>query len=132
MLADDLIDQVLDLDTPEIVEPDTVAVLVSTQYLENYGAHDWDGQGEVPSYWKAKGGSEYLVTGVPAHLGAEEVLARIGARFEHSSDYSREYVIAVRVVAESYDPAAGIDPATDFYGEIEWLRSGLTRIAFEA
>jgi hypothetical protein len=101
VLAGDLIEQVNDL--AEDTEPDTVTVLVATQYLENYGAHNWDGQGEVPSYWKAKGGSDYLVTGVPAHLGVEDVLARMGDRFEHSSPYSREYVIGARLVPEGYD-----------------------------
>lgn len=127
MLMADFVDQVADLAEGETETSDTVAVLVSTQYMENYGAHDWDGQGEVPSYWKCKGGSEYLVTGVPAHLGAEEVLARMSDRFEHSSDYSREYVIGARVVPESYDPAEG-ESDTDY---AEYLRGSLERIAFE-
>jgi hypothetical protein len=36
-------------------------LVIRTQYMENYGAHDWDGQGECPQYWKAKGGSDYVV-----------------------------------------------------------------------
>lgn len=28
------------------------------QVWENYGAHSWDGEGECPQYWKAKGGHE--------------------------------------------------------------------------
>ena len=36
-------------------------LLITTQVYENYGAHDWDGVGECPSYWKAKGGSDYVV-----------------------------------------------------------------------
>jgi hypothetical protein len=34
-------------------------IVISTQIHENYGAHDWDGKGECPQYWKAKGGEEY-------------------------------------------------------------------------
>lgn len=34
-------------------------VVVATQIHENYGAHDWDGKGQCPQYWKAKGGEEY-------------------------------------------------------------------------
>jgi hypothetical protein len=34
-------------------------IIIQSQYHENYGAHDWDGKGECPQYWKAKGGSEY-------------------------------------------------------------------------
>jgi len=36
-------------------------IVITTQILENYGAHDWDGQGECPQYWKAKGGELYVV-----------------------------------------------------------------------
>ena len=34
-------------------------IIVSTQISENYGAHDWNGRGECPQYWKQKGGEEY-------------------------------------------------------------------------
>ena len=33
-----------------------VMLVIRTQIHENYGAHDWDGTGECPQYWKAKGG----------------------------------------------------------------------------
>ena len=36
-------------------------VVIYTQFRENYGAHDWDGKGECPQYWKNKGGSCYVV-----------------------------------------------------------------------
>ena len=36
-------------------------LLITTQTYENYGAHDWDGTGQCPQYWKAKGGSDYVV-----------------------------------------------------------------------
>ena len=38
-------------------------LLITTQNYENYGAHDWDGVGECPQYWKAKGGSDYVEIG---------------------------------------------------------------------
>lgn len=34
--------------------------VIQTQYRENYGAHDWDGEGECPQYWKFKGGDTYI------------------------------------------------------------------------
>ena len=34
---------------------------IQTQVYENYGAHDWDGEGQCPQYWKAKGGNDYMV-----------------------------------------------------------------------
>jgi hypothetical protein len=36
-------------------------LLITTQVRENYGAHDWDGVGECPQYWKSKGGNEYVL-----------------------------------------------------------------------
>jgi len=36
-------------------------IVIQTQVQENYGAHDWDGVGECPQYWKAKGGDTYVV-----------------------------------------------------------------------
>lgn len=36
-------------------------VYVTGQYSENYGAHDWDGKGACPQYWKMKGSHEQLV-----------------------------------------------------------------------
>ena len=40
-------------------------LVIQTQTQENYGAHDWDGVGACPQYWKFKGGSEYKVIGMP-------------------------------------------------------------------
>ena len=36
-------------------------LVINTQDRENYGAHDWDGKGECPQYWKAKGGETYVI-----------------------------------------------------------------------
>ena len=41
--------------------PSPAWFILNTQYCENYGAHDWDGTGECPQYWKNKGGSEYII-----------------------------------------------------------------------
>ena len=35
--------------------------VIQTQFLENYGAHDWDGEGECPQRWKPKGGDTYII-----------------------------------------------------------------------
>tara|TARA_R110002124_G_C8777083_1_gene500449 strand:+ start:433 stop:804 length:372 start_codon:yes stop_codon:yes gene_type:complete len=32
-----------------------IKIIITTQYNENYGAHDWDGIGECPQRWKNKG-----------------------------------------------------------------------------
>jgi len=36
-------------------------LVIHTQFKENYGAHDWDGTGECPQYWKFKGGETYVM-----------------------------------------------------------------------
>src|SRR5688572_23642932 len=48
-----------------------VQIVISGQYMENYGAHDWDGKGACPQYWKCKGsGQEVLADQVEAaHAG---------------------------------------------------------------
>ena len=66
--------------------------IVTTQYRENYGSHDWDGTGECPQYWKNKGGSTFVVHGASEH--------QIGQIFNYSDDYSSEYIMHT----EEYDP----------------------------
>ena len=39
-------------------------IILSTQCRENYGAHDWSGEGACPQHWKNKFGSFYLVENV--------------------------------------------------------------------
>jgi len=54
-------------------------VIMQTQHLENYGAHDWDGKSDCPQYWKMKGGYEHLIAWFPSHhLGlAESTVNRV-------------------------------------------------------
>jgi hypothetical protein len=40
-------------------------LLITTQIQENYGAHDWDGEGSCPQYWKMKGGNDYVILNYP-------------------------------------------------------------------
>ena len=47
----------------------TFHLVATFQDYENYGAHQWDGEGECPQYWKAKGSSERVV----ATLSIQEV-----------------------------------------------------------
>ena len=42
----------------------TIRLVFQTQYLENYGAHCWDGEGECLSGGKPKGGA-YIVPCTP-------------------------------------------------------------------
>ncbi len=57
--------------------------IVTTQYRENYGAHQWDGEGECPQYWKNKGGDTYIVL---SNCDCDD--NDIRQLFTYSSDYS--------------------------------------------
>jgi len=47
------------------------AYVVMTQVLENYGSHDEDGKfASGNAYWKFKGGTDYIVTGVDRYADA--------------------------------------------------------------
>ena len=77
-------------------------LVIDTQYMENYGAHDWDGEGECPQYWKAKGGSSYKVLGVPVGMDLQEVMEAVTPKIEVSNDFCREYIIGFRSEADDY------------------------------
>jgi hypothetical protein len=68
-------------------------VVIDTQFMENYGAHDWDGQGECPQYWKMKGGSSYKVRNVPRGAHIKSIVDLVAPEFVHDDIGSREYII---------------------------------------
>jgi hypothetical protein len=80
-------------------------LLITTQTQENYGAHDWDGVGECPSYWKFKGGQDYKYD-LGSALRNDETLAEIVEHFrseiEEDNDYYRNHIIGYEVVADDY------------------------------
>ena len=76
-------------------------LLITTQVYENYGAHDWDGVGECPQYWKAKGGCDYVVKNVNVNSVTETVMALRG-QIEQDNQAFREKIIGWEVVANGY------------------------------
>ena len=59
--------------------------VITTQFLENYGAHAEDGKfASGNAYWKMKGGTDYLVTGLDriqdavAFVAAKAMVNEIG------------------------------------------------------
>ena len=74
-------------------------LLITTQVYENYGAHDWDGVGACPQYWKAKGGSDYVVKNVNANKATETVMA-VRGQIEEDTDAFRETIIDWSIVAD--------------------------------
>jgi hypothetical protein len=72
-------------------------LIIDTQYRENYGAHDWDGQGKCPQYWKNKFGDIYVIEGLElknfSKFEANE-LEELKKLIEYSSEYSSNFIIS--------------------------------------
>lgn len=75
-------------------------LVIRTQYMENYGAHDWDGSGQCPQYWKMKGGSEYKITDIPLNIDYQEVVSM--ANVETDNEYCREYILDWSIESDDY------------------------------
>ena len=75
-------------------------LLITTQVYENYGAHDWDGQGECPQYWKAKGGSDYVVKKINVNKVTETVMG-VRSQIEQDNHAFRETIIDWSIVADN-------------------------------
>ena len=77
-------------------------LLITTQVYENYGAHDWDGKNECPQYWKAKGGSDYVVKKFRDFSAVSETVMALRGQIEQDNDGFRETIIGWEVVADDY------------------------------
>lgn len=73
-------------------------LVILTQFRENYGAHDWDGKGECPQYWKFKGGDTYVVDVTLEQAQSRQFYKDVEKCIEYSSDYSEEYIIGEELV----------------------------------
>ena len=74
-------------------------LLITTQVYENYGAHDWDGEGSCQQYWKAKGGSDYVIRNINVNKVTETVMA-VRGQIEEDNDHFRESIIDWSIVAD--------------------------------
>ena len=79
-----------------------VMLVIRTQVHENYGAHDWDGTGECPQYWKAKGGHEYKILDIPLNIDYNNLVRFALSGIETDTDYFNEYMIDWTVEEDSY------------------------------
>ena len=77
-------------------------LVIQTQNQENYGAHDWDGTGSCPQYWKFKGGNEFKVTGVPLNIAYDEVVELVRGDIEESNDFYRVDIVSWSVESDDY------------------------------
>lgn len=86
-------------------------VVITTRVRENYGAHDWDGEGECPQHWKYKSGHTYVLEAGEAYredIRSDNLDALAGVVFikalatiEDRNDMFEEYVIAATVCEPS-------------------------------
>jgi hypothetical protein len=108
-------------------------IVISTQFKENYGAHDWDGTGECPQYWKFKGGSEYIIDNVEEHITLNEMFGKkcemvvdsISWKIEHSSDYAEEYILDWSIEEDDY-MSEFEKSQLEYDGEIKYAEPRLT------
>lgn len=100
-------------------------LLITTQVYENYGAHDWDGEGECPQYWKAKGGSEYVVKNFRRFNAITETVMMLRDQVEQNNNFYREQIINFEVVADNYLTEFE-QSQLDYEGEIRFPAQELT------
>jgi hypothetical protein len=72
--------------------------VIFTQYMENYGAHDWDGQGECPQRWKYKGGDCFIVELSIEQNQSKEFWEGVASCIEYKSDYEQMYMTGETIV----------------------------------
>jgi hypothetical protein len=77
-------------------------LLIQTQVYENYGAHDWDGTGTCPQYWKAKGGNDYVVKNFKDFGAVTETVMALRSQIECDNEGYRENIINWEIVSDSY------------------------------
>lgn len=74
-------------------------IVIQTQDYENYAAHQgFDGA----YYWKAKGGSEYKITGVPAQADIDAVVDMVRSEIERNDDYFQTTIVGYGVQPDDY------------------------------
>ena len=77
-------------------------LLITTQVYENYGAHDWDGVGECPQYWKAKGGNDYVVKKFKDLNKVTETVMALRSQIEQDNQAFRETIIGWEIVGDKH------------------------------
>ena len=74
-------------------------LVIATQDYENYAAHQgFDGTFR----WKAKGGSEFKVTGIPEGADLEEIVGMVRGEIERDDEYFQTTIIGWDVKPDDY------------------------------
>ena len=77
-------------------------LVIHTQHYENYGAHDWDGTGSCPQYWKAKGGDEFMVLNIPTNVAVDQIVDMVRDQVEFRNEGFESTIIGVEVEQDDY------------------------------
>jgi len=75
-----------------------IKFVVSTQFLENYGSHCEDGKFSSGNhYWKMKGGTDYIVSGLDR---IQDAVAFVAAKEMHNSIGAKEFPVEWKTYEE--------------------------------
>ena len=79
-------------------------LLITTQVYENYA---WNEDGSIgtgdTAYWKAKGGSDYVIRNFdPTRYAPGIVVELVRPKVESDNDYVREHIVDWSIVADDY------------------------------
>ena len=106
-------------------------LVIQTQVKENYGAHDWDGKGECPQYWKFKGGHTYFVTDLTSaqiNKIANGGIPTLTDLIEYKDSHFEEYILdwEIRDLGKNGDGRGPIcepweTPVEFYWGGDRWL-----------
>ncbi len=75
-------------------------ILITAQYKENYAAHDWDGVGECPQYWKCKPSDSYEIqnlTKEDAEQLVNEKYQELCDLLDYNNGYSASNIIGMSI-----------------------------------
>ena len=97
-------------------------LVIQTQHRENYGAHDWDGVGECPQYWKFKGGNTYVVRNLTSqHINkiVEHGIPTLSSLIEFRSEAFEEYILGWEIVEDTAKECDDWDSVIEFEWNID-------------
>ena len=97
-------------------------LVIQTQHKENYGAHNWDGKGECPQYWKFKGGNTYVVRDLSsAHINkiADQGIPTLTKLIESKSEAWEEYILGWEIVDNSAKECDDWESVIEFQWSID-------------
>jgi hypothetical protein len=106
-------------------------LVLNTQFMENYGAHDYNPALPVPQYWKHKGGDTYVVADIPTTITAESIkalVAEVSPFIEYANDHTEEYITQWciadndEVVVEDWDTPIEMTRGCELLG-VDWACS---------